>query len=134
MQQEPKSATENGIAVENPCRAAPAHANGIATREWDEPARDCSAMGVSLSTVNRAHMAYDHGGIKALKRKPIGGRTRENMTAAEEKALVARFAKTAGAKGNELEFEGNTATNAEGERRNQGGKNRHHARDGIAVA
>ena len=27
-------------------------------------------MGVSLSTVNRAHMAYDHGGIKALKPKP----------------------------------------------------------------
>ena len=25
------------------------------------------AMGVSLSTVNRAHMAYDGGGIKALK-------------------------------------------------------------------
>ena len=25
------------------------------------------AMGVSLSTVNRAHMAYDHGGLKALK-------------------------------------------------------------------
>jgi len=25
-----------------------------------------TAMGVSLSTVNRAHMAYDHGGIKAL--------------------------------------------------------------------
>jgi hypothetical protein len=31
------------------------------------------AMGVSLSTVNRAHM------IKALKPKPIGGRQRENM-------------------------------------------------------
>src|ERR1700747_3864403 len=28
------------------------------------------AMGVSLSTVNRAHMAYDGGGIKALKPKP----------------------------------------------------------------
>jgi hypothetical protein len=27
------------------------------------------AMGVSLSTVNRAHMAYDHGGLKALRRK-----------------------------------------------------------------
>jgi len=27
-----------------------------------------AAMGVSLSTVNRAHMAYDHGGIKALNR------------------------------------------------------------------
>lgn len=55
------------------------------------------AMGVSLSTVNRAHMAYDHGGLKALKPKPIGGRQRENMTSAEEKALLARFAKAAGA-------------------------------------
>jgi Winged helix-turn helix len=36
------------------------------------------AMGVSLSTVNRAHMAFDHGGIQALKPKPI--RQRENMT------------------------------------------------------
>jgi transposase len=55
------------------------------------------AMGVSLSTVNRAHMAYDHGGIKALKSKPSGGRKRENMTLAEEKALLRRFAKAAGA-------------------------------------
>ena len=38
------------------------------------------AMGVSLSTVSRAHMAFDHGGIQALKPKPIGGRQRENMT------------------------------------------------------
>jgi transposase len=56
-----------------------------------------TAMGVSLSTVNRAHMAYDHGGIKALKPRPIGGRQRENMTLAEEKALLARFAEAAGA-------------------------------------
>src|SRR5882757_2924745 len=56
-----------------------------------------AAMGVSLSTVNRAHMAYAHGGIKALKPKPNGGRQRENMTVAEEKALLARFAKAAGA-------------------------------------
>jgi transposase len=55
------------------------------------------AMGVSLSTVNRAHMAYDQGGIKTLKPKPCGGRKRENMTIAEEKALLARFAKGAGA-------------------------------------
>jgi transposase len=54
-------------------------------------------MGVSLSTVNRAHMAYDGGGIKALKPKPIGGRQRENMTLSEEKALLTRFAKAAGA-------------------------------------
>src|SRR5499433_3286397 len=56
-----------------------------------------AAMGVSLSTVNRAHMAYDHGGIKALKPKPNGGRNHENMTLLEEKALLARFAKAAGA-------------------------------------
>jgi transposase len=55
------------------------------------------AMGVSLSTVNRAHMAYDHGGIKALKPKPCGGRQRQNMTIAAEQALLARFAKAAGA-------------------------------------
>src|SRR6266478_3982997 len=55
------------------------------------------AMGVSLSTVNRAHMAYDQGSITALKPKPCGGRRRENMTMAEEKALLARFAKAAGA-------------------------------------
>ena len=47
-----------------------------------------AAMGVSPSTVNRAHMTYDHGGIKALKPKPSGGRKRENMTQAEEKAVV----------------------------------------------
>ena len=56
-----------------------------------------AAMGVSLSTVNRAHMAYDGGGIKALKPKPIGGRQRENMTVAGEKTLLARFGKAAGA-------------------------------------
>jgi transposase len=55
------------------------------------------AMGVSLSTVNRAHVAYDAGGIKALKPKPIGGRQCENMTLPEEKALLAKFAKAAGA-------------------------------------
>src|SRR5258706_15671106 len=57
------------------------------------------AMGVSLSTVNRAHMAYDGGGIKALKPKPIGGRQRENMTGGGGKALLAGFAKAARAGG-----------------------------------
>ena len=56
-----------------------------------------AAMGVSLSTVNRAHMAYDHGGIKARKPKPNGGRKHENMTLAEEKALLARFSEPTGA-------------------------------------
>jgi transposase len=56
-----------------------------------------TAMGVSLSTVNRAHMAYDQGGINALKPKPCGGRVRQNMTIAEETALLARFANAAGA-------------------------------------
>ena len=53
--------------------------------------------GVSLSTVNRAHMAYDHGGVNALRPKPTGGRRRENMTLEEEKAFLAKFAKVAGA-------------------------------------
>ena len=56
-----------------------------------------AALGVSLSTVNRAHMAYDGGGLQGLRPKPIGGRQRENMTLAKEKALLARFAKAAGA-------------------------------------
>ena len=56
-----------------------------------------AAMGVSLSTVNRAHMAYDQRGIKALTPKPCGGRQRENMAIAGEKKLLARFAKAAGA-------------------------------------
>jgi hypothetical protein len=42
-----------------------------------------AAMGVSLSAVNRAHMAYDHGGIEALKPRSNGGRKHENMTLAE---------------------------------------------------
>jgi hypothetical protein len=42
-------------------------------------------------------MAYDHGGIKALKPRPSGGRKRENMTLGEEKVLLVRFAKAAGA-------------------------------------
>jgi hypothetical protein len=46
--------------------------------------------------VNRAHMAYDHGGLEALKPRPSGGRKRENMTLREEEALLARFAKAAG--------------------------------------
>src|SRR2546423_15145142 len=52
-----------------------------------------AAMGVSLSTVNRTHMAFDHGGIKALKPSLNGGRLRENMTVAEEKAFLAGIAK-----------------------------------------
>jgi transposase len=46
------------------------------------------AIGVSLSTVNRAHMAYDHGGLTALKSKPSGGRKRENMTFTDESSRV----------------------------------------------
>jgi transposase len=56
-----------------------------------------AATGVSLSTVNRAHMAYAQGGIESLKPKPNGGRKHENMTLAEEKALLTRFANAAGA-------------------------------------
>ena len=56
-----------------------------------------AAMGVSVSTVNRAHMAYDHGGLDALEQKPVGGRKRENMTLAREVSLLDKFARAAGA-------------------------------------
>jgi len=59
--------------------------------------RIAELTGVSLSTVNRAHMAYDNGGVNALRPKPTGGRRRENMTLEEEKAFLAKFAKAAGA-------------------------------------
>jgi len=42
-------------------------------------------------------MAYDNGGVNALKPKPSGGRIRENMTLEEEEALLKQFAKAAGA-------------------------------------
>jgi hypothetical protein len=97
MQQGRGPAAENGAAVENIASAARARPDGAAAREQDDAAADCGAMGVSLSTANRAHMAYDRGGISALKPKPNGGRKHENATMAEEKALLARFAKAAGA-------------------------------------
>jgi transposase len=58
--------------------------------------RIAELTGKSLSTVNRAHMAYDRGGRMALKGKPSGGRINEYMSVAEEKALLKRFAKAAG--------------------------------------
>ena len=42
-------------------------------------------------------MAYDNGGVNALRSKPTGGRRRENMTLEEEKAFLAKFVKAAGA-------------------------------------
>jgi transposase len=59
--------------------------------------RIAELVGMSLSTVNRAHMAYDNGGVNALRPRPTGGRRRENMTLDEEKTFLATFAKAAGA-------------------------------------
>jgi transposase len=83
--------------MERAARTAPAHPVVLLRESGMTQPAIAEAMGVSLSTVNRAHMAYDHGGLKALKPKQIGGRQRENMTLAEEKALLTRFAKAAGA-------------------------------------
>jgi len=77
-------------------QAASAHPDGVAARERDDTAFDRAAMGVSLSTVNRAHMTYDHGGIKALKPRPSGTQAREHDIGGG-KGLAARFAKAAGA-------------------------------------
>ena len=97
MHETPNRAVEDSIALEN-IEAQRQRIQMILLRESGiaQPAI-ADAMGVSLSTVNRAHMAYDHRGIKALKPKPNGGRKRENMRLAEEKTLLRRFAKAAGA-------------------------------------
>ena len=55
------------------------------------------AMDRGLTAVNRAHMSYDGGGLKGFQSKRCGGRERDYMTLAEEKALLAGFAKAAGA-------------------------------------
>jgi Winged helix-turn helix len=56
--------------------------NGMTQPEISE------AMGVSLSTVNRAHMAYDHGGRSALEPKPSAGRIRENISLVDVSASL----------------------------------------------
>ena len=61
-------------------------------------AKIAKLMRVSVSTVNRAHMAYDNGGVNSLRMKPRGGRRHENMTLEEETAFLARFTKAAGAR------------------------------------
>jgi transposase len=58
--------------------------------------------GVSLSTVNRAHMGYDMGmtmvaSMRLGRSRLGGGRRNENMTLKEETKFLARFAKAAGA-------------------------------------
>jgi transposase len=55
------------------------------------------ACGVSLSTVNRAHMAWFAQGMDSFKIEPRGGRIRENMSLAEEKAFLQGFIHKAGA-------------------------------------
>jgi uncharacterized membrane protein YeaQ/YmgE (transglycosylase-associated protein family) len=82
MHQGPGPAVENRAAMEN----TPAQRQRIQMVLLRESGMTQSliaaAMGVSLSTVNRAHMAYDLSGIKALKPKPSGGRrpTRQSST------------------------------------------------------
>jgi hypothetical protein len=68
---------------------------GLRRESGMTPPLIAAAMGVSLSPVNRAHMADDHGAIEAspLKPKPSGGRNRENMILEDEKALLEPGAK-----------------------------------------
>src|SRR5215471_21853713 len=93
MQQSRGAAAEDGPALEVTAGATRAHPNGAVARNRDDAARDCGRYGcVAKHGEPRAQ-----GGIKALKPKPNGGRKRENMSLAEEKAFLARFATAAGA-------------------------------------
>ena len=53
---------------------------------------------MSLSTVNRAHIAFYRGALAALEPKRSEGQIRENITLREERALLAPFAKAAPAR------------------------------------
>ena len=55
------------------------------------------AVGVSRSTVSRTHMAWFAKGMDSLKLASSGGRIRENMSLAEEKAFLQGFTHKAGA-------------------------------------
>ena len=91
-----KTLAESAAARER-SYGAPADTDGVAAPRREDPAKIAELTAVSLRTVNRAHMAYDNGGVNALRPKPTGGRRRENMTLQEEKAFLAKFAKAAGA-------------------------------------
>ena len=97
MQQGGGAAAENGTALEAAVGPARTHPDGAVARKRDDAAGDRAGDGCVAEHGDRAHMAYDHGGIKALKPKANGGRKRENMTVAEEKTLLAGFAHAAGA-------------------------------------
>jgi transposase len=64
--------------------------------EMTQPAI-AGALGVSLSTVNRAHMAYDRGGLKALKSKPSGGRKAREHNPGRGKSLTRALCQSRGA-------------------------------------
>jgi transposase len=67
MQQSRGAAAEDCAAVEIPAVQPLLRESGMT-----QPAI-AAAMGVSLSTVNRAHMAYDDGGIKAPRASGADG-------------------------------------------------------------
>jgi hypothetical protein len=96
MHQTPSPSVKDSATLERRSPAAPAHSDQmVLLREsgMTQPGI-AEAMGVSLSTVNRAHMAYDGGGLQALKSKPSGGRQRENakLSTAPHRRNLTRFA------------------------------------------
>ncbi len=97
VQQKPGTVVEASFAADEDTGPSSAHPDGSAAGSRNDAAGDRRGDGGSLSTVNRAHMAFDRGGLAALEPKRSGGRIRENMTLGEETALLARFAKAAGA-------------------------------------
>jgi Winged helix-turn helix len=73
MHQGPGPAVENSVAIENTPEQRQRIQMVLLRKSGLTQPLIAAAMGVSLSTVNRAHMVYDQGGIKALKPRPSGG-------------------------------------------------------------
>src|SRR5262245_2500813 len=88
-------------------------------------------------------MPVDHGcwldqhhGIKDLRPNPVKPNPEEPVREEEPKPTGALAPQDAHlmSKGNELKFKVGAATNTEREQGNEGGKNRDHTRNGMAVA
>jgi hypothetical protein len=98
VHQIPDAEVENSAAMEDSCGTAAARPDGFTARERNDAAFDFRGNGrVAQHGEPSAHGLWPRRPQGALERKPIGGRKRENMSLDEERALLARFAKAAGA-------------------------------------
>ena len=79
---------------------------------------------------------HQHYGVQGLRPDPVKPHPEQPVCGEEPKPTFALPPQDGDLvpKGDKLKFQAGAATKAEGEQRNEGGKNRNHAQDGMAVA